>query len=493
MTSLVSHQKSPGPTGDVPVIVGFDQQSRSWVTAKESSYAAHSIAFPTVEGVILTDEASLTSASKDYGQIVQRRPFAILRPASEEDIVQMIHFARKYEIQVVARGHGHSTYGQSLVEAGIVIDMSSLTAIHEITQSDVKVDAGIRWSDLLRMTIAQGLTPPTTPDYISLSVGGTLSVGGLGSQSPWRGPLVDNVLELEVVTGRGQVVTCSPTQKSELFDAVRAGLGQFGIISKARIRLVPAPRLTRLYRATYANLALFLSDMELLLDDQRFDTLQGFVATDEQGQWVYQLEVGKFYSALPSPNDKQLLAGLSFVPEMVTKQDLPYFTGDITRPGYVDRVAAYAHELSKAGLWDLPHPWINLFVPSHTALDFIQEALAHTSPADVGQGVISIYPYNHSAFVAPFFRVPATNHFFLFTLLRNAIPPTSTHVEQLVAANRLLFERAMAAGGTRYPVDSVPMRQADWVEHFGQMWEVFVMFKQFFDPDNLFASGYGIF
>lgn len=493
VTAVVSHQKSSNLAGDVPVVIGFDQQSRSWVTAKESSHALHNLVFPKVEGTILTDETSLAAASKDYGQIVQRRPFAVLRPASEEDIVQMIHFARKYEIQVAVRGQGHSTYGQSLVDAGIVIDMSSLTAIHEITQSDVKVDAGICWSDLLRMTIAQGLTPPTTPDYISLSVGGTLSVGGVGSQTPWRGPLVDNVLELEVVTGRGQIVTCSPTQKSELFDAVRAGLGQFGIITKARIRLISAPRMTRLYRATYDDLARFLSDMELLLDEQRFDTLQGFVESNEQGHWIYQLEVSKFFSALPSPNDESLLTGLSFVPGRLTKQDLPYFTGDITRPGYVDRVDAYVQELIKAGLWDLPHPWINLFVPSHTALDFIQETLVHTSLADVGQGVMSIYPYNHEAFVAPFFRVPATSHFFLFALLRNAVPPTTAHTEQLVALNRQLFERAKAAGGTRYPIDSVPMRQADWVEHFGQMWQIFVMFKQFFDPDNLFAPGQAIF
>ena len=493
MTSLVSQRQVPERIGETQPVVAFDQQSRSWVTADELSYAHRSIKLPDVEGAFFTDEASLAAASTDYGQILHRRPLAVLRPASAEDIAQVILFARQHDIQVAARGQGGSTFGQSLVEAGIVIDMSSLTAIHEITPNQIKVDAGIRWDELLRMTVAQGLTPPTTPDYLALSVGGMLSVGGLGSQTPWRGPLVDNLLELEVVTGRGQIVTCSPTQKSELFDAVRAGLGQFGIITKARIRLVPAPRLTRLYRATYDDLSLFLSDMQLLLDEQRFDTLQGFVSVDEQGDWIYHLEVTKFFDGVAVPQDERLWAGLSYLPGTVTQQDLPYFTGDLTRAGYVDRVAPYVDYLQAQGLWNVPHPWINVFVPSHTALDFIYDALSHTSLDDVGQGVISIYPYNHSPFVAPFFRVPATTHFFLFTLLRNALPATSAQTEKLLAANRLLFEKAKAAGGMRYPVDSVPMTQQDWADHFGQMWEIFGMFKQFFDPDHILAPGQGIF
>lgn len=42
--------------------------------------------------------------------------------------------------------------------------------------------------------------------------------------------------------GRGQVVTCSDEQNSDLFHAVLGGLGQFGIITKARIALQPAPK-----------------------------------------------------------------------------------------------------------------------------------------------------------------------------------------------------------------------------------------------------------
>lgn len=47
---------------------------------------------------------------------------------------------------------------------------------------------------------------------------------------------------LLIFAGRGDVRTCSEEQNSELFHAVLGGLGQFGIITRARIALEPAPQ-----------------------------------------------------------------------------------------------------------------------------------------------------------------------------------------------------------------------------------------------------------
>jgi len=43
-------------------------------------------------------------------------------------------------------------------------------------------------------------------------------------------------------TGRGEIVTCSPSKDADLFNAVLGGLGQFGIITRARILLQEAPQ-----------------------------------------------------------------------------------------------------------------------------------------------------------------------------------------------------------------------------------------------------------
>jgi cytokinin dehydrogenase len=470
-------------------VAGFDLHTRSWVTAAElaTGQARTAPGFPSFDGELLTDEASLTAAADDFGHHIHRRPRAVLRPGSVRDVVRLLDFTSRHGIEVAARGQGHSTLGQAQVEAGVVIDMSALATIHEIRPGDVWVDAGVRWSDLLRQTLPLGVAPPTLTDYIDLSIGGTLTVGGVGSQSFRAGPQVSNVLELQVVTGRGQLATCSRTQRRQLFDAMLAGLGQFGVIVRARLRLVPVPGQTRFYQAPYGgDLHVFLEDLLIMMADRRFDTVQGFAAPDGAGGWTYSLEATKGFTPGEEPDDAALLAGLRFLPGQQTAQDLPYFD-------YLNRLAPLVELLKQLGVWFFPHPWIDLFVPTRQAESFIGGTLAALDPADVGQGPILIYPYRRDGFTTPNLRIPRGETFFLFGLLRNAIPPTPERAAELTAANRRLFEQARAIGGYFYPVDSVPMSPADWRRHFGARWPHLVAAKLAFDPRALLAPGQGVF
>jgi FAD/FMN-containing dehydrogenase len=470
------------------VVVGFDTQLRSWVSAQELAHGHFALAeaFPSFDGSLLLDDASLTAAADDFGHLIHRQPIAVLKPGSVNDVVKMVNFARRNNIKVAARGQGHSTQGQAQVEAGVVVDMSTLAAVHEVNPTNALVDGGTRWLDLLAQTIPQGLTPPTLVDFLELSIGGTLSLGGIGSQAFRYGPQVDNVLELQVVTGAGELVNCSPTQNADLFNAARSGLGQFGLIVGARVRLIPAPPNVRLYESFYSSLPSFLTDLETLIDDGRFDTVQGFAVPDGAGGWLYQLETGKYFAPGHEPNDNSLLAGLAFTPGTQSAQDMSYFD-------YVNRLAPLVAFLRAIGAWAFPHPWVNLFVPAANAQTLIGETLANLTVDDVGQGPILIYPFNHDQFHTQFFRVPDARHFFIFSLLRNAVPPIPARAAELIAANRTLFERATALDGKRYPFDSVPVTRHDWQKHYQPLWGAFVSAKQHFDPDEILTPGQGIF
>jgi len=470
------------------VVAGFDTRLRSWVSAAELQHHAAALAedFPAFDGVLLLDNASLTAAADDFGHLVHRQPLAVLKPGSVSDVEKLVGFARRNNIKVAARGQGHSTQGQAQVEAGVVVDMSTLATVHEINPTNALVDGGTRWLDLLTQSIPQGLTPPTLVDFLELTIGGTLSLGGIGSQSFRFGPQVDNVLELEVVTGEGKLVSCSPSHNSELFNSARSGLGQFGLIVRARVRLIPAPPNARLYHAFYNSLANFLSDLEKLIDDGRFDTVQGFAVPDGAGSWLYQLETSKYFSPGNEPDDAALLSGLAFNPGTQSAQDMTYFD-------YLNRLAPLVAFLRQIGVWDFPHPWVNLFVPASNAQIFIGETLDNLTVDDVGQGPILIYPFNRELFRAPLFRVPDSRHFFVFALLRNAVPPTSDRAAQLISDNRTLFERATMLGGKRYPFDSVPMTRHDWQKHYQPLWGAVVSSKRHFDPDEILTPGQGIF
>ncbi len=121
-------------------VIGFDLTTRSWVTSASATSVFESL--PPLDGVLYTDNATLADASIDFGNIVHRQPIAVLKPGSIEDIVQIIQFARTYKLKVAPRGQGHSVYGQSQVEAGIVIDLSTLNKIHFIGTDRAIVDAG---------------------------------------------------------------------------------------------------------------------------------------------------------------------------------------------------------------------------------------------------------------------------------------------------------------------------------------------------------------
>lgn len=55
--------------------------------------------------------------------------------------------------------------------------------------------------------------------------------------------------------GKGEVVNCSREQNEDLFHSVLGGLGQFGIITRARVSLEAAPAMVRqiLFSITYSK------------------------------------------------------------------------------------------------------------------------------------------------------------------------------------------------------------------------------------------------
>lgn len=63
----------------------------------------------------------------------------------------------------------------------------------------------------------------------------------------------------------------------------------------------------------------------------------------------------------------------------------------------------------------------------------------------------------------------------------------------MVAAGRTLYERVRAAGGTQYPVGTIPTTHADRLAHYGPQWPHFAAAKRRYDPAGILTPGQGIF
>lgn len=152
------------------------------------------------------------TSSIDFGRIIFSPPSAVLRPQSTDDISLLLTFLSSSslsKVTVAARGAGHSIHAQSQALDGIVIEMDSLPSdiyIHKKSDdghgfSYADVSGGALWAELLEESLKFGLAPRSWTDYLYLSIGGTLSNGGISGQTFKYGPQISNVLELDVVTG----------------------------------------------------------------------------------------------------------------------------------------------------------------------------------------------------------------------------------------------------------------------------------------------------
>lgn len=72
------------------------------------------------------------------------------------------------------------------------------------------VEAGVTWAQLTDAAAVKGKMPPAMPDYMHLSIGGTVSVGGIGGTVGKYGLAVDTIESIDIVTGAGQLLTASP-------------------------------------------------------------------------------------------------------------------------------------------------------------------------------------------------------------------------------------------------------------------------------------------
>jgi len=330
---------------------------------------------PPLDGVLLFDDADLAAAGDDFGHILHHRPRAVLQPGSIEDVAAMVRFCHAHRLAVAARGAGHATYGQAQVANGLVIEMGTLNTIR-VAGDRVVAEAGARWSALLAAALPHGLTPPVLTDYLELSIGGTLSVGGFGGASHHYGAQVDNVLELEVVTGTGRRVACSPLRQPGLFHAVLAGLGQCAILVRATLRLLPAPAAVRHYILFYPSVSALTADQRRVVSDGRFSFVEGEAQATPASGWQYFLEAAAFYDTTP-PDDTVLIGDLSH--ERGTEQiaDLGYFD-------FLNRLAPAVAFLESTGEWYDPHPWWNVFLPDSGTDTFVTSVMAGLVPADIG-------------------------------------------------------------------------------------------------------------
>lgn len=155
------------------------------------------------EGDLQFDRVARALYASD-ASLYQTPPLGIARPRHVEDVITLARYAEESNLPLIARGSGTGLAGGAL-GSGLIVDFSRyMTAIEDIGEETVRVQAGVVRDSLNRALKSQGRYLPPDPANTALTtIGGMLGVDAAGSHAVRVGSMRDHVLSLDVVLAGG--------------------------------------------------------------------------------------------------------------------------------------------------------------------------------------------------------------------------------------------------------------------------------------------------
>ncbi|EKM48450.1 uncharacterized protein PHACADRAFT_108917, partial [Phanerochaete carnosa HHB-10118-sp] len=135
------------------------------------------------------------------------------------------------------RGGGHGMAPTFSSTTGIQISMVGFSKVEfNREKQTVTVGSGCLWDQVYRKLAPTGYNIVGGASADGVGVGGWLLGGGYSLKSNRRGLGIDNVIKFEVVTPDGRVRTANLVENSDLFQALRGGGNNFGIVTKFTLK-----------------------------------------------------------------------------------------------------------------------------------------------------------------------------------------------------------------------------------------------------------------
>jgi len=442
-----------------------------------------------IEGEVSDREEDLRAVSHDFGGIIQKQPQIVVRPQNSNDVAKAIKYAAAKELTISSRAAGHSLSGQSLNQDGILLDMRNLNQIHEFRPDELwfKSDVGVTWKQVVDTSIPHGVIPPVLTNNFEVTLGGTLSAGGLGLSSFRYGSQADNCLGLEVVTGTGDIVWCTPEKNSELFYHVLCGYGQFGIMTKVQNRLRKYRPFTRSYFLCYDDLDLLLKDERFLISEGLVDGLVSLFSPCLLGvsrasenrikpiiQWFYRMQITLEVDSKNDINAEKLLSSLNFYRHI--------YTEDLTFNKFIQPIAKPPHPVGKA------NSWIDVLLPVSKAKEYIEIALQRIPSfidfRTIPVGSFCLLSRNNKM---PMFPLPDED-FIVGLGMYPTVP--KAQVRPVLEQLNLLTDLGLQMGGKRYMATWVEFDLPRWRLQFGDYWSKVNEIKRKYDPNEILNPGF---
>jgi len=207
----------------------------------------------------------------------------LYRPEKQAALAAIVRDAA--ETSLIARGLGRS-YGDAALNAGAgVVGLERLNRMlsFDPVTGVLECEAGVSFADIIETFLPRGFFPGVTPGTRFVTVGGAIACDVHGKNHHRDGTIASTLVDMRLLLASGEVVTCSPTARPDIFWATVGGLGLTGVIISASFRL-------RAVETSYVT-----ADRERARDLD--DALERFDATDQRYRysvaWIDGLARGR--------------------------------------------------------------------------------------------------------------------------------------------------------------------------------------------------------
>jgi FAD/FMN-containing dehydrogenase len=153
------------------------------------------------------------------------------------------------------------------------LDVSGLTGVVSVDPDARTADvAGMcTYEDLVAATLPYGLSPLVVPQLKTITLGGAVTGLGIESASFRNGLPHESVIEMDILTGTGDVVTASQEQNADLFRAFPNSYGTLGYSVRLKIELEPVKPFVALRHLRFRSLPDLVAAMDRIIETGGID------------------------------------------------------------------------------------------------------------------------------------------------------------------------------------------------------------------------------
>lgn len=424
---------------------------------------------------MLRDEQVLNKINQDFGQLVLGQAEAVYEAKYLASLEKFLSFSNQHQLPITIRNQGLSESGQALsVSYGVVVDVHNLNHSLSWTENKtISVGCSVSWKKLIEFTLAKDMIPPVYPYNLNLSIGGVLSVGGLGSATFKQGIIGAHVLSLNVLLANGELIYCDKQTYPDLFLACLSGIGLFGIIYEAELALRLCERKVYSLTLQYDDLYKWIAEQRVLKNYCTYMEAFFYVPNGNINAASFRTIISIEANGKP---DFYFLKQLSFVKEF------DYQEQDIT--DYIMRHNPRIEHMQNSQLWSSYHPWYECYIDSDKLEKVWPDLLQVINFGVLGERY-HIFPVEK---IHPkYFMLPESDKIVTFNILTPGIAEKdiASAIQSLNDIDAILSK----IGKKRYISGWFDKEKAThWSEHYEDIWEDRVACKRKYDPHGIFAS-----